>query len=154
MRSVPSFLHDAGDSVGSHLDRLRDTLDELRQRLRDAVVHAVGQSLAGVVRDSLRAFFEGLAASRREAAPPWHSERWRQPDDPLYADELAADDRRYAAEDDGWYDNDTYEDEPRQPSEAAPPEEEPRQSRWRQALAIGCSAAAWHLRRQVTGSAR
>jgi hypothetical protein len=30
-----------------------------------------------------------------------------------------------------------------EPAEQFPP------SRWRQALAIGCSAAAWHLRRQV-----
>ncbi len=149
MPNVTSLFHRAGQTLGRHLDRLRSTFDGLRDRVRDAAVQAIGQSVAGAVRDSLRAFLEGVATQPRELpssswsrSPP----SWQQ-HDALFNDQL---DHRYDTDHRGWDANDDLDDEPPPRSPQTEPVEEPRPSRWRQALAIGCSAAAWHLRRQVS----
>ena len=77
MPNVTSLFHRAGQTLGRHLDRLRSTFDELRDRVRDAAVQAIGQSVAGAVRDSLRAFLEGVATRPPESCrrPRGHARR-------------------------------------------------------------------------------
>ena len=148
MNSVRSLFLRAGQSLGRHLDRLRCTFDELRDRVRDAAVQAIGQSVAGAVRDSLRAFLEGVATRPPEMPPSWPRSlpSWQQPDG-LFNDQL---DHRYNTDQRGWDADDDLDDEPPPPQPPAEPAEELRPSRWRQALAVGCSAAAWQLRQQVS----
>ena len=45
MKSVRSLFLRAGQSLGRHLDRLRDTFDELQDRVREVAVQAIGQSI-------------------------------------------------------------------------------------------------------------
>jgi hypothetical protein len=152
MPNVTSLFHRAGQTLGQHLDRLRCTFDELRDRVRDAAVQAIGQSVAGAVRDSLRAFLEGVASRPAEVpvsswsrSPP----SWQQHDG-LFNDQLDRDGNPYEQQHRGRYDHaDELDDEPPPRPTQPVPIEEPRPSRWRQAFAIGCSAAAWHLRRQA-----
>ncbi len=135
MPNATLLFHRAGQTLSRHLDRLRSTFDELRDRVRDAAVQAIGHSVAGAVRDSICAFLEGVA-NRPAEVPSWSH---RDPDD-----------YRYDQQHRGWYDHDELNDEPPpRPTQPAPTDES-RPSRWRQALAIGCSAAAWHLRREVS----
>jgi hypothetical protein len=149
MPNVTLLFHRAGQSLGRHLDRLRHTFDELRDRVRDAAVQAIGQSIAGAVRDSIRAFLEG-AATRPLEVPPWSRSppSWQQ-DDGLFNDQLDAADHRYEQDHRDWHDHDDLDDEPPPRPAQTQPAEQPHPSRWRQAFAIGCSAAAWHLRRQA-----
>ncbi len=151
MKSVHSLFLRAGQALGLHLDRLRCTFDELRDRVRDAAVQAIGQSVAAAVRDSLRAFLEGVATQPAEASASWPGSlsSWQQPDG-LFNDSLDAEARRYEPEHRGWSDHDDLEDEPRPRPPQTEPAEDLRPSRWRQALAIGCSATAWTLRRPVS----
>jgi hypothetical protein len=152
MPNVTSLFHRAGQTLGRHLDRLRCTFDELRDRVRDAAVQAIGQSVAGAVRDSIRAFLEGVASRPAEVpvsswsrSPPY----WQQHDG-LFNDQREPDDYRSDPQHRDWYDHDDeLDDEPPPRPTQTVPTEEPRPSRWRQAFAIGCSAAAWHLRRQA-----
>ncbi len=148
MKSVRSLFRHAGQSLGRHLDRLRSTLDELRARLREVVVQAVGQTVGGAVRDTARGVLEGLTDPSREVSSSWSRSPpgWPQHDN-LFNEPLDGD-RRYQSEQVGWYGHNDLDDDPYPPSKPVPAEE-PRPSRWCQALAIGCSAAAWHLRRQV-----
>jgi hypothetical protein len=115
-------------------------------------VQAIGQSVAGAVRDSLRAFLEGVASRPAEVpvsswsrSPP----SWQQHDG-LFNDQRDRDGHPYDQQQRGWYDHDDeLDDEPPRRQTQPVPTEEPHPSRWRQAFAIGCSAAAWHLRRQA-----
>jgi hypothetical protein len=152
MPNVTSLFHRAGQTLGRHIDRLRSTFDELRDRVRDAAVQAIGQSVAGAVRDSIRAFLEGVAIQPHEGlssswsrSPP----SWQQHDG-LFNNELDRDDHRYDHQQHGWYDHDDLDEEPPLHPTQAEPVEEVRPTRWRQALAVGCSAAAWHLRREAS----
>jgi hypothetical protein len=149
MPNVTLLFHRAGQSLGRHLDRLRTTFDELRDRVREVAVQAIGQSVAGAVRDSLRAFLEGVATRPLEV-PSWSRSppSWQQRDG-LFNDQYDAHDRRYEQDHRDWHDHDELDDDP--PPQHPQPEsaEEPRPSRWRQAVAVGCSTAAWHFRRQA-----
>jgi hypothetical protein len=150
MPNVTLLFHRAGQTLGRHLDRLRSTFDDLRDRVRDAAVQAIGQSVAGAVRDSLRAFLEGVATKPPETPSSWPRSlpSWQQPDG-LFNDPSDPDHHRYERDQRGWYDHDDLDDEPPRAPQTEPAEE-PRPSRWRQSLAIGCSAAAWTLRRPVS----
>jgi hypothetical protein len=151
MPNVTLLFHRAGQTLGRHLDRLRCTFDELRDRVRHAAVQAIGQSVAGAVRDSLRAFLEGVATRIPETPSSWPRSlpSWQQHDG-LFNDPLDADDPRSEPQHRGLYANDDLDDEPLPRPPQTELAEEPRPSRWRQALAVGCSAAAWQLRRQVS----
>src|SRR5438270_353530 len=63
MRSLRSLIDPGGRMLAQYLDRLRDTLDTLGTRVRDAVSSAVGETVAGVVRETVRAVLD---------APPTH----------------------------------------------------------------------------------
>jgi hypothetical protein len=105
--------------------------------------------VAGAVRDSLRTFLEGVETRPPETPSSWPRSlpSWQQPDG-LFNDQFDPDDHRSETEHRGWYDHDELDDDPPPRSPQTEPAEEPRPSRWRQSLAIGCSAASWNLRRQ------
>jgi hypothetical protein len=152
VRSFPSLIGKAGQSVIKHLDRLRATLDELREHLREAVVQAVGHSVAGAVRDAVHAALEALAARPPERfSSAWSRDASHWPGShALFAeDDLDAADRCDELERDAGYAEDDLDDEPQQKPQTAPPEESSA-SRWRHALAIGCGTVAWYLRRQAS----
>jgi hypothetical protein len=52
MRSLRSLIDPGGGSLSYHVGRLRDTLSGLAGRLRAAVSAAVGEAVAGAVRDA------------------------------------------------------------------------------------------------------
>jgi hypothetical protein len=127
-----------GRSLLANLDRLCTTLDALSERLRDAVAQAIGQSIAGTVQEAVYAVLgESGHAAEVSGASPWskaapastwgYSEDWSDPDSP-------------------WAERGPPERSLQPPAICPPSNPEP--TRWHQALAVGCEAAAWWLRSQ------
>ncbi len=137
---MPAWLTSLSRSLAQRLDRLRDTLDGLRDRLRQAVTERVGETVAGAVRDALQVVLAGPLAPIPVPYPPTG---WRYRD-PEYDDELddLPDDHRshglYAEDLDDDFDDRDHDRSSRSPVT---------QPRWSDALATGCQAAAWCLRR-------
>jgi hypothetical protein len=129
-----------GRSLAAHLDHLRCTIDALAGRLRDAVAQAVGQSVAGTVREVVRALL-GTGPPERES--PFAATRTPEPS-AWWRDEQ---ERRWpVTRANPWsYDE---EDEPDRFDSSTPPGDAV-PARWCRALAAGLEAAAWWLRRQV-----
>ena len=46
--------------LAGHVGRLRDTLELLRERLREVVARAVGQSAAGAAQDAVHSLLTGV----------------------------------------------------------------------------------------------
>ena len=130
--------------LAGHVARLKDTLDLIRERLREAVARAVGQAAAGAAQEAVESL---LTTSPTESIPPV---------DPYYARPSSG----------GWYDHDrhpsqSWDDDPDDPyrrrqdddfeetSSAGGPSSSSAGRRWGLALAVGCQAAAWQLRRSV-----
>jgi hypothetical protein len=126
-----------GRLLRRHLDRLQTSLETLGERLRDAVSRVVGEAVADAVREVVR-----LLISLPTTVPPTHSpsvhrEEWerRSWHDP---------DRR------SWDDEDEdlipdYEEV----ASTSQRDDLPGPARWSPAMAVGCQAAAWWLRRQT-----
>jgi hypothetical protein len=142
MPSLPPWGLLVGRSLAANLDHLRFTIDALAGRLRDAVAQAVGQSVAGTVREAVRIL---LGTGPPEPESPYASTRSSEPsawwrDDP---------DRRWpVTRANPW--SDPYDDE-EEPDrfDASMPSDHPEPARWYRALAAGLEAAAWWLRRTV-----
>jgi hypothetical protein len=153
MRSLPPQLARAHRALTAHLERLRTTLAALTVRLREAVAQAVGGTVAGAVREAVHALVieppSGHTPPPYRRAPPyrsppaWGESRGYAPDDDPYDDTASADWRR--DEPAAWRAVDEDEDRSAPPPLVA----EPRRFRWHRALAVGCQAAAWWLRRQA-----
>ena len=131
-------------ALAERLERLRQTLEELLERVHEAVAQAVSQAVSAAVRDAILAVLRAATIRPGLPTPPWmppkcyHSARseGREPRSSAgaYGDTSA-----------GWWAEDEPEDEEidaSQPSGVEPPP-----SRWRCALALGCRASAWLLRR-------
>jgi hypothetical protein len=132
MDSLRSLIDPRGGSLAYHLDRLRWTLDGFRQRLREAVADALGQTMGGLVRDAVASLLdEGGNEPPLPHYPPPRSPRqsalWDRPETVLHEDDP----------DDLLLDE---EDEPPPPPRPVP---------WPQALAAGLRATAWGLERRV-----
>src|SRR6202011_404462 len=89
MPSVRSLIGVGGRRLAVHLDRLRNTLDTLGQRLREAVSHSVGEAVAGAVREAVHAVLADLNTRHLLPNPPIRLPRssrpwWQDPDDPEY----------------------------------------------------------------------
>jgi hypothetical protein len=131
-------------SLAAHLDRLRGALEGLRDRLHDAVAQAVGDAGAGVLADAVHDVLgdgQGRLPEDDDPERPWSRRAaplWREPEGRGRAD----DDR------DPWLDDRRDHDESLDPPDE-PEAERPRGSRWCLALAVGCQATAWWLRRQT-----
>jgi hypothetical protein len=156
MSRVKSWTAKAAHSLSGHLDRLRETLDRLHERLREAVAEAVSGGAANAVKDAVltallasevssayetqtyRTSSAGYDPSRYRYGSSWHNST----EDPY----------RPSWERDPYDDDaDRYErenmDEPKaEPLSPSAPESVGR--RFGQAIAVGCQAAAWWLRRK------
>ena len=131
------------DALANRLERLRDTLDTMAGRLRDAVVLAVGEAVAGAVRDALRMAFHDPPRPSLPSRPAWSQER------SLYGEEERP--WRYDPADaltEGEYEEEDFDRLP-EPAPSTTPVEPPR-SRWAQALAFAFEATAWWLRGQAS----
>ena len=150
MPSSRSWLARARLALASHVDRLNDTLVTVTQRLRETVAQAVSSSLAGAVREAVHALFSDDEPSREPPPyyqrPPYRSRPyWGEPDredrdeDDLPREEWSHDQSR------GWREVESEQPEPTRP----PDNNEGNPTRFHHALAVGCQAVAWWLRRQA-----
>lgn len=137
-----SLLTVLGRSLAARLDRLRDTLDGLRQRLREAVVRSVGETVGAAVR-------EALGAVLVHGAPD--EEKYVYDSPPHYHDPPLWHDQREPHWQDGWEWIDTADDSNQSRSmDPSAPEPEGRRTAATSLLLLGCQAVAWWLRRHQT----
>jgi hypothetical protein len=156
MSRIKTWTAKAAHSLSAHLDRLRETLDRLRDRLREAVAEAVSGGAANAVKDAVL-----TAVLASEASCVYEAEAYR-------ASSAAYDPPRYrygsswnnSAEDPyrSTWERDPYDDDSNryEPDEIDKPKNESLSPsapgsvgrRFGQAIAVGCQAAAWWLRRK------
>jgi len=136
-------LVEARHLLGPHLDSLRESLAVLGERLRDAVAHSVGGTVAGVAREAVRGLLASPDATPvtnvpSRASHPWGSEygseRSRYEDDTSWPSEWPERQR---------------DDDPRD-VHVSPAMVASAPLRWSRALAVGFQTIAWWLRRQAT----
>ena len=76
-----SWAARAARSLAAHLERLRDTLNRLNGRLREAVAGAVGGGAAAAVEDAVRALLAGPAVTNIDSPTyPSPSRAWTSAD--------------------------------------------------------------------------
>jgi hypothetical protein len=155
MSRIKSWTAKAAHSLSAHLDRLRETLDRLHGRLREAVAEAVSGGAANAVKDAVLA---AMLAS--EVSSAYEAQTYRTSsaayDPPRYRygsswNNSTEDTYRPSWERDPYDDPDRYEpDEINEPTSQSlsPSAPEAVGRRFGQAIAIGCQAAAWWLRRK------
>jgi hypothetical protein len=156
MSRIKSWAAKAARSLSAHLDRLRDTLERLHGRLREAVAEAISGSTAGAVKDVVLAAMLAPEAEPTYASPNYGSSS-RPYDQHRYRDGPYWDEDPHRPS----WDRDPYEDDPhpydREETNDPTPERTPTQSpststgRIGQAIIMGCQAAAWWLRRKSVG---
>jgi hypothetical protein len=122
--------------LAHYLDRLRHTLDTLSERLREAISTAVGETVAGVARETMRADLAELApvmASYEQFFHPSHSSQplWMRPEE---------------LEEEPWFDDPSVEEDIPPPRAI---DSNRRSSRWPPSIAIGLHTTLWWLRRRV-----
>src|SRR5205085_1230224 len=123
--------------LSGHIDRLRDTLAALGERLRAAISQAIGGTVAGAVQDAVYLLLEvpdeppSRASHDRSLRPAWRGQE---------------------GEDWPWYEDPDEQDGavPWEATSSSATAEAPAgRGRWGAALAVGCQAAAWWLRREA-----
>jgi hypothetical protein len=143
MSSAARIRHLRG-ALADRLERLRQTLEELIARVHEAVAQAVSQAVSAAVRDAILAVLRAATSRLGSPSPPgwppkcFHS-TWSEPREPSSSASA------YTHPSAGWW----AEDEPEDDEVDRPQTRgvEPPPSRWRCALALGCRASAWLLRR-------
>ena len=138
MRSLLRRLHPARRALSRHVQRLRQALDGLSERLREGVALAIGQTVAAAVHEAVQTVLDEppdhtTAPYYRTASPPARS-LWGTRERPSWDDDLD----EPLPEDD-----DDYAPAGQADREASP------SVRWPAAVAAGLQAAAWWLRRQA-----
>ena len=142
--------------LSTHLDRLNQTLDRLHGRLKEAVAEAVSGGTAVAVKDAILA-----AMLRPDVSPSYESATYRTSSQGYqqqrYRDGSYGSENPYRSS----WGRDPYEDDPDpyerdeidDPSSEASPQQPsaPVSRRFGQAIAVGCQAAAWWLRRKTNG---
>ena len=83
MPAIPAMIDPGGRLLARHLKRLGETLESFGSRLRDAVASAVGETLSGIVRETLRAV---LAEQPTFPASPGRYDRPPRPARPSWAE--------------------------------------------------------------------
>jgi hypothetical protein len=145
MSSLRSLVGAGAGSLARRIDRLRNTLHLLSEKLREAVSTAIGQEVAEAVRDVVFTMLTGPPnapdfADRR--APPYHQTRslWNPTQE---------------SEEDYWQDawnerSTGYREieEKRSPNNVTKGPNR-RKARWCHSLAAGLEAGAWWLRRRA-----
>jgi hypothetical protein len=144
----------AGRGPAGHLERLHDGLTALGQQVREAIARTIGLAVADAARDGVRHLLGGPIDSPALPAPRRRlydspSPSWRDPERTPY---------RHEYEDPDRLDDLTYRDWRDEPldraeeddylSETPTAADKPQRVEWPGALAAGCQAAAWWLRRQ------
>jgi hypothetical protein len=155
MSRIKSWTAKAARSLSGHLDRLRETLDRLHGRLREAVAEAVSGGAAEAVKDAvLTALLASEVSSAYEAPtyrtssaaydPPRYryGSSWNRPTEDPYRPSWQPD----AYDEPDRYGPDQIDEPSSQP--LSPPTQEAVGRRFGQAIAVGCQAAAWWLRRK------
>jgi hypothetical protein len=146
-----SWLAQARRTLASHVDRLQETLVTLTERLRETVAQAVSVSVGSAIREAVHALFTESdpvpTSSSYFERSPYRRSYWgeRDPykrDD--YEDDLGSSDWR-EGQSSGWHEVRTGATV----SASSAQRQERPQARWHHALAVGCHAAAWWLRREV-----
>ena len=66
MPTFRSWVRRASESLAARLDRLRQTFDQFRSQLRDAVAQHVGQTVAGAVRDAVQQLLDDGSPARTQ----------------------------------------------------------------------------------------
>jgi hypothetical protein len=146
-----SPFRQVGRLVAVQVGRLRAALGRLAGAVRAAVARAVGQATGEAVREAPRIILDGLPARLGYHDPPddW---AWGQPRHPTWPAHRAY--GPYARDLDERDPDENSDDEPVRSNVATDvgtPDDEPTASRrpgaWSRAIAVGCQAAAWWLRR-------
>jgi hypothetical protein len=149
MSSFTSPFRRAGRLLAAHVRRLRDTLARLAAEVRAAVARAVGRATGDAVRDALRVILDGPPAQPAARDPPEDAEGlWGQPRQRRWP--ASPYHERYDPYGLPQRETDSLEDDPDdEPDEDPAPEgpPEPPAGAWSRAVAVGCQAAAWWLRR-------
>jgi hypothetical protein len=142
----------AGRGPAGHLERLHGGLTALGQQVREAIARTIGQAVADAARDGVRHLLGGPADSPALPAPRRRlydspSPGWRGPERTPYRHEHEGPDRLEDLSYRDWREDprDREEDYLTDPPGTAG---EPPPAPWPGALATGCQAAAWWLRRQ------
>jgi hypothetical protein len=152
MPSLTSPFRRVGQLVAGQVERLHAALERLAAEVRTAIARAIGQATGETVREALRVILDGpierptydriddrdggWGQSRRQTWPATRSYD-RYAHDPYERDP----------------DNDLDQDRPGRygPDEEDPPTDQPvvtqRRGNWSRAVAVGCQAASWWLRR-------
>jgi hypothetical protein len=138
---MPFALTPIRRSLAARLDGLRHALDGLGERLHEAVADAIGQAAAGLVADAVH----GALSDKPANSPVPGRRSWSRDPPPLWRE-----DDHQSREGHGFdrcpdADSEEY-DELLEPTDDLEPGATP--SRWCLAVAVGCQAAAWWLRRQ------
>ena len=152
MPSITSPLRRVGKVVAGQLGRLHDTLERLAGEVRAAIARAIGQATGDTVREALRVILDGPPERPTYERSDDRDGGWGQPRRPSWPATRSYD----------TYGRDPYErdpdedpDENRQRryacDEEDPPTDQsidaPRPGSWSRAVAVGCQAASWWLRR-------
>jgi hypothetical protein len=147
-----SWLAQARRTLASHVDRLQETLVTLTDRLRETVAQAVSVSVGTAVRDAVQALFTDSDPARATSSyferSPYRGPSYWGERDPYERDEYEEDLRSgdwREGQSSGWREVRTEATV----STSSEQRQERHQARWHQALAVGCHAAAWWLRREV-----
>jgi hypothetical protein len=131
-------------ALAERLERLRQTLEELITRVHEAVAQAVGQAVSAAVRDAILAVLRAATSRPSLPTPAWmppkcYHSAWSEGREPSSGSSAYTDPSA------GWWDDEEPEDD--EADRAQTSGVEPPPSRWRCALALGCRASAWLLRR-------
>jgi hypothetical protein len=132
-------------ALAGHLNRLRDTLDLLSERLRDAIARAVGQHVAGAAQEAV----ESLLADTLPDSVPLAPSSYARSASHYWQDPGGRATRSWQDEPDDPYRPMSEEDREEDWPEAHRPTSATPGRRWGLALAVGCQTAAWWLRRQT-----
>jgi hypothetical protein len=155
MSRFKSWAARAARSLSTHLDRLHQTLDRLHGRLREAVAEAVSGGAAVAVKDALLTALlspdvsPAYESATYRSSTSWHpQQRYR---DGSYASEnpyRSPWERDPYEEEPDPYERDAIDDPTSEPFQQPPV---PASGRIGQAIAVGCQAVAWWLRRKSNG---
>jgi hypothetical protein len=153
MPSLPSPVRRAGRVVAGQVGRLHATLERLAGEVRAAIARAVGQATGDAAREALRVILDGPPDRPSYERPDDYDGGWGSPHRPTWP----------ATRPSEPYARDPYEPDPdddpeedlrhryAEDEEASPPADGPvaarRPGRWSRAVAVGCQAAGWWLRR-------
>ena len=146
-----SWLKRARRALTSHVDRLQETLVALTERVRETVAQAVSNNLANAIREAVYALIPDREPCRPppscyQPSPYRQRPTWGEPDRPDREEEDDLPREDWSSEPSrGWREVESA-------SLPLPRTQDPQQhcARWHGALAVGCQAAAWWLRRQAT----